>query len=124
MKIKVKNAPRMERLIKAREEKLKSVKELKDFTKSFVLKQDLTKKELEESFTEFLGFDVKFEKGSNMQAYHEMICTLELKDQLLFLDFAYLLDRYNNICIIEFLIDSENNLIGKENNKIIGVFTE
>ena len=91
---------------------MKTVKELKDYTKQFILRRYMTKEILEKDLSKFLGFDITFEAHDyDDSPDYSMICTLKLdNDKAFYLDFFYLIDRENDLCILEFSFDSDNGL--------------
>ena len=100
---------------------MKKVNELKDYTKQFILKRYMTKEFLEKELSKFLGFDFTFEKHDyDDSPDYSMIATLKLDDDKAFyLDFFYLIDRENDLCILEFSFDSDNGLDSDDLDKKI-----
>lgn len=100
---------------------MKTVRELKEYTKQFILKRYMTKEILEKDLSNFLGFDFTFEKHDyDDSPDYSMIATLKLdNDKAFYLDFFYLLDRENHLCILEFSFDSDNGLDSHDFDKKI-----
>ena len=101
---------------------MKTLRELKDFSKTLVLDRFFDKNIVEEKISEFLGFKIELEELGYDTPDYCIGVNLDLGDKDLYFDIYYLIDRKEFICITEFIFDSDNSLNSLDDDKkIIGV---
>lgn len=101
---------------------MKTLRELKDFSKTLVLDRFFDKNIVGEKISEFLGFSVVFEESTYTSFDHCLILNLDLGDKDLYFDVWYLLDRTEQLFITEIGFDSDHALnVLDDDKKIIGV---
>jgi hypothetical protein len=92
-----------------------------DFTKGhdLILERFSHQNDLEKLFSDFLGFEIKFEDFENERTDYRIGVNLDLVDKLLYFDVYYLLDREDNLVIMEISFDSDNAILWDDLNKTI-----
>ena len=97
----------------------RTLQDLKEFSNDFILERFPGQEQIEKLFSDFLGFEVKFEDLENGYYDYEMGVNLDLDDKTLYFDVLYLIDRDANIVITEFVFDSDYVLNGKDLEKLV-----
>ena len=102
---------------------MKTLRELKDFSKTLVLDRFFDKNIVEEKISEFLGFKIKLEALQYDSPDYCMGVNLDLGDRDLYFDIYYLIDKFEDLCITEINYGSNYALPLYEDldKKIIGV---
>ena len=102
----------------------KTLNELMYFANDFVLERFNQQFEIENVFTDFLGFSIKFEEFENERNDYRIGVNLDLVDKLLYFDVYYLLDREDNLVITEISFDSDNAILKNDLDKIVSPLKE
>ena len=101
---------------------MKTLRELKDFSKTLVLDRFFDKIIVGEKISEFLGFKIKLDTLDYEMPDYCICENLFLEDRDLYFHIFYLIDRDDFICITEFNFDSNYTLYEEDlDKKIIGV---
>ena len=102
----------------------KNLQDLQEFSNNFILERFSHQNDLEKLFSDFLGFEIKFEELENERNDYRIGVNLDLVDKLLYFDVYYLLDREDNLVITEISFDSDNALLRNDLDKTISPFKE
>jgi hypothetical protein len=97
----------------------KTLRELQDFSSGFILERFSHQNDIQNVFSDFLGFDIKFDDFENERNDYRIGVNLDLVDKDLYFDIYYLLDREDNLVITEIGFDSDNALLRNDLEKTI-----
>ena len=97
----------------------KTLQDLKEFSSGYILERFNEQEKIEKVFSDFLGFEVRFEDLECGYLDYEMGINLSLDDITLYFDILYLVDRDANKVITEFVFDSDYVLNEKDLEKTI-----
>jgi len=98
---------------------MKTLYELIDFGKNLILYRFKNVKGLEKEISSFLGFKINLHELDNGGLDFDFGVNLGLDNKDLYFDLYYLLDKYQQLVITEFRIDSDDNLTENDYDKII-----
>jgi len=102
----------------------KTLKELQEFSSGFILERFSHQNDIQNVFSDFLGFEITFDDLENERNDYRVGVNLDLVDKLLYFDVYYLLDREDNLVITEFGFDSDNALLRNDLEKIVSPLKE
>ena len=97
----------------------RTLQDLQEFSNNFILERFSHQNDLEKLFSDFLGFEIKFEDFENERNDYRIGVNLDLVDKDLYFDVYYLLDREDNLVITEISFDSDNAILWGDLNKTI-----
>ena len=97
----------------------KTLRELQEFSSGFILERFSHQNDIEKLFSDFLGFNIKFDDFENERNDYRIGVNLDLVDKHLYFDVYYLLDREGNLVITEIGFDSANALLRNDLEKTI-----
>ena len=102
----------------------KTLRELQEFSKNYILERFNKQEKIEKVFSDFLGFEIHFEDLECGYLDYEMGINLSLDDIILYFDVLYLVDRDANKVITEFVFDSDYVLNENDLDKTITLLSE
>jgi hypothetical protein len=85
----------------------KTLRELQEFSKNYILERFSHQNDIEKVFSDFLGFEIRFEDLQDNYLDYGIGVNLNLVDKDLYFDIYYLIDNENNSVITEIAFDSD-----------------